>query len=1165
MDDTADRVQEIFSEALHMAEGERGAFLDKACEDDEKLREQVRGLLSALDQAGDAGFFNGPTSDVRDEATIAATATEQPGATIDRYKLLELIGEGGFGAVYMADQKEPVRRRVALKIIKLGMDTKQVIARFEAERQALAMMDHPNIAKVLDAGATSAGRPYFVMELVKGVPITEYCDAENLPTKGRLDLFIGVCNAVQHAHQKGIIHRDLKPSNVLITMHDDRPVPKVIDFGIAKATNRELTDKTLFTEFRQFVGTPEYMSPEQAQMSGLDIDTRSDIYALGVLLYELLTGTTPFDARELRAAGLNELQRIIREEEPPKPSTRLSTLGDNGAGIAKNRRDDPAHLARSLRGDLDWIVMKALEKNRTRRYETANEFAADVRRHLANEPVIASPPSATYRFRKLVQRNKGVFAAAGIVAVALILGLAIATTGFISAVRSRDAEIIAKRGEQTQRWLAEEAKEEAVAQRDEADQQRLRAEQALQAEASQRQVAQTEALQARTATDFLTELLAQTDPRVALSPDITVRSILDSASDKVGRSFSGQPQAEATVRTTIGQAYTSLGEAELAEPHLRRALAIREQLPETSPAELYATLLPLTDVLFDLGHPDLAALGPRTLEVGLTVIAETRPELSATLGQLFNAIISGQRDLSDRLFTQAMEQAAAAGPGDPVWTIVADSLIMDGVTLWHFLNNPAAAEPYLRQALSIYQRELPVGHPQIAYTLSGLVSLLNDTGQFEPAELLMRESSDILRSSLPEDHWHIALTDSLLGECLLGQGRFAEAETLLLASHEKIMAARGRTVTAYDSFGRVISLYDTWGRPDEAATFRTELAGTMLTLKLLPRWRVIDDALGPENRELLGMLDQLKALAAQSRTPMVNAADLSTPLAKILGDFLPLWRSTLPPDHPLSAFIARQLNFWAASWEEWSGSEPRRLMIEESLAVFRHWQMPAETGTALVLLASHANETGEHRRAEGMAREALSLIQLSYGEDTWFAALAAREVGRSLLGQERYAEAEPLLVDSYAILLGQTAEGAWGARSTRRNIIDLYTAWDQPERSRPYMQARIEEVRRTAEAPSASANDKNICAWNLLTCQPADLRDPQTALRLAREACAETNNANPAYLDTLALAQHLTGATAAAIETQEKALSLIPADAPGRGDYEAALAKFEAALESESR
>ncbi len=314
-------IDDLFLQAIRLTRSERTAFVDE-CSPDSQVRDRLNVLLEAHDEASD--FLESPAvrAPVLDLTTQSPLA-EGTGTTIGRYKLLELIGEGGFGAVYMADQKEPVRRRVALKIIKLGMDTKQVIARFEAERQALAMMDHPNIAKVLDAGATETGRPYFVMELVKGVHITEYCDTENLSTTQRLDLFIKVCSAVQHAHQKGIIHRDLKPSNVLITMHDDRPVPKVIDFGIAKATNRELTDKTLVTEFRQFIGTPEYMSPEQAQMSGLDIDTRSDVYALGVLLYELLTGTTPFDARELRSAGMNELQRIIREEEPPKPSTRL--------------------------------------------------------------------------------------------------------------------------------------------------------------------------------------------------------------------------------------------------------------------------------------------------------------------------------------------------------------------------------------------------------------------------------------------------------------------------------------------------------------------------------------------------------------------------------------------------------------------------------------------------------------------------------------------------------------------------------------------------------------------------------------------------------------------------------------------------------------------------
>ena len=447
----------ILSDALDRPESDRSAFLDGACGSNASLRAEVEALIKAHESADsflDKPLVTGPAVD----STVGTVLSEGPGTVIDKYKLLQLIGEGGFGAVYMAEQREPVKRRIALKIIKLGMDTKQVIARFEAERQALAMMDHPNIARVLDAGATETGRPYFVMELVKGVSITEYCDTENLTTKDRLDLFISVCNAVQHAHQKGIIHRDLKPSNVMVTLHDGKPVPKVIDFGIAKATNRELTDKTLFTEYRQFIGTPEYMSPEQAEMSGLDIDTRSDIYSLGVLLYELLTGVTPFDGKRLRSAAINEVQRIIREEEPSRPSTRLSELSrasepsppgrGQGEGssasrqssiqyIAKHRRTDPSSLARQLRGDLDWIIMKALEKDRSRRYETANGFAADIHRYLSDEPVTATPPSTSYRLRKLIKRNKGAFAAAAIVFVVLTLG---ATGTTIGMLRAMDAE-----------------------------------------------------------------------------------------------------------------------------------------------------------------------------------------------------------------------------------------------------------------------------------------------------------------------------------------------------------------------------------------------------------------------------------------------------------------------------------------------------------------------------------------------------------------------------------------------------------------------------------------------------------------------------------------------------------------------------------------------------
>ena len=375
---------------------------------------------------------------------------EAAGTRIGRYKLLQLIGEGGFGSVFMAEQETPVVRKVALKIIKLGMDTKQVIARFEAERQALALMDHPNIARVLDAGTTESGRPYFVMELVKGIPITEYCDQHNLTPRQRLDLFIPVCKAIQHAHQKGIIHRDLKPGNVLVTLHDGTPMPKVIDFGIAKAINQRLTEHTLFTEFRHFIGTPEYMSPEQAEISGLDVDTRSDVYSLGVLLYELLTSTTPFDPKVLREAAYAEIQRIIREVEPPKPSTRLSTLGDGVKDIASRRSTEPRKLRQLLSGELDWIIMRCLEKDRSRRYETPNALSRDIERYLNDDPVEACPPSTAYRLRRFIRKRRTMLSIATAFAAVLIAATVVSSWQAVRATRARNAEA-------SQRTLAQRA------------------------------------------------------------------------------------------------------------------------------------------------------------------------------------------------------------------------------------------------------------------------------------------------------------------------------------------------------------------------------------------------------------------------------------------------------------------------------------------------------------------------------------------------------------------------------------------------------------------------------------------------------------------------------------------------------------------------------------
>jgi eukaryotic-like serine/threonine-protein kinase len=475
---SADRFIQIYHEACTRQTGaERERYLLESCGNDSDLRERIVSLLRAHDRAGD--FLMEPLF------PPPAGMTEKPGDAIGRYKLLENLGEGGCGVVYAAEQTEPVRRRVALKVIKLGMDTKQVIARFEAERQALAMMDSPNIAKVFDAGSTETGRPYFVMELVRGLRITDYCDQNHLSVTGRLELFIKVCQAIQHAHQKGIIHRDIKPSNILVTLHDGVPVPKVIDFGIAKATEGRLTEGTVYTQFLHFVGTPAYMSPEQAEMSGLDSDTRSDTYSLGVLLYELLTGEPPFDGEKLMASGIDAMCKTIRETQPARPSTKLiQTLADNLAkrqsltsrgairtpggqqnsrsGATNSRRDSDFQPQSAIHNDVDWIVMKCLEKDRRRRYDTANGLAADLHRHLNNEPVIARPPSAVYRLGKAFRRNRAAFAAAAAVAMALLVGSIVSTWHALEARRERDSARTAQRAESEARLHLEAEKTAAA-------------------------------------------------------------------------------------------------------------------------------------------------------------------------------------------------------------------------------------------------------------------------------------------------------------------------------------------------------------------------------------------------------------------------------------------------------------------------------------------------------------------------------------------------------------------------------------------------------------------------------------------------------------------------------------------------------------------------------
>jgi len=513
-------LMEIFLEAVKLEDLQaRSGYLDEACRGNSTLRQKVERLLAADARAG------APSVE-------SASITSDPllGSRISHYRLLQQIGEGGCGAVYMAEQESPVRRKVALKIIKLGMDTKHVVARFEAERQALAQMDHPNIARVLDAGATESGRPYFVMELVRGTKITDYCDEHQLSNRDRLGLFIQVCHAVQHAHQKGIIHRDLKPSNVLVTEVDNKPLPKVIDFGIAKAVEGRLTDNTLFTAFEQLVGTPSYMSPEQASLSTADIDTRTDIYSLGVMLYQLLTGETPFDTRALLAAGLDEMRRTISERVPARPSNRLTTMApDQIKSVARARGIDPSRLAHLLADDLDWIVMKCLEKERSRRYETANGLAMDVQRHLNNEPIVARPPSRLYEFQKTVRRHWVGFAATAAIVLVSLLGTFISVR---QAIRANQAEKVSK----------------------------------------------TEAVKATAVSEYLLDVLRSGVPRELKGIDFNLQELLGDSSVGLSQRFRDQPDVEAQVRETIGLIYLDLNQGKLALPHLEKALSLKREL-----------------------------------------------------------------------------------------------------------------------------------------------------------------------------------------------------------------------------------------------------------------------------------------------------------------------------------------------------------------------------------------------------------------------------------------------------------------------------------------------------------------------------------------------------------------------------------------------------------
>ncbi len=667
-----------------------------------------------------------------DDATTGAGGNdsgpgEEPGTMIGRYRLLQPIGEGGFGTVYEAEQLEPVQRRVALKIIKLGMDTKEVIARFEAERQALALMEHPNIAQVLDAGATETGRPYFVMELVRGRPITDYCDHHQYNFQQRLELFSQVCRAVQHAHQKGIIHRDIKPSNVLVGEADGRPVPKVIDFGIAKATNQRLTEKTFFTERRQFIGTPLYMSPEQADLTGLDVDTRSDIYSLGVLLYELLTGTTPFSGEELRSAGFGEIQRIIREEEPPRPSTRASSLGASLAQVASLRQERSERLTRTLRGELDWIVMKCLEKDRTRRYETANGLVMDINRYLSNEPVTASPPSRSYRLKKLVTRHRTVFATGTIMALLLIAGVVGTSIGLV------------------------------------------------QARAAENQ-ARTEAKKADMTAGFLTDMLEGVGPSVSRGRDTEMlEEILSETEEKVGEELAGQPDVEGTIRSFIGTTYFDLGKFEKAEEQYLLALERHREAYGPTHADVAQGLNNLAQVHWGTAdYAEAERLFTEALEMRRQLFGERHREVANSQRDLANILVSQDRYAEAEAPLLAAIDIQREVLQEEHQEELAISLNSMGNLMMH-LQRFDEAEPLYEEALEIHTRVLGADHPFTVTDLHNMAWLAYYQGDYEKSEERFRQALETSRRIYGDKHPKLAEALGSNARCLQRLSRYEEA------------------------------------------------------------------------------------------------------------------------------------------------------------------------------------------------------------------------------------------------------------------------------------------------------------------------------------------------------------------------------------------------------
>jgi serine/threonine protein kinase/tetratricopeptide (TPR) repeat protein len=833
--------REIFAAAVAISDpAERSAYLAQACAGQGGLQERIEELLVAHGQLG--RFLEQPTSS--EPGTADEVFWERLGTMVGPYKLLQKLGEGGMGSVYLAEQEYPVRRRVALKIIKAGLDSARVVARFEAERQALALMDHPHIARVLDAGATPAGRPYFVMELVKGIPITRYCDQEHLTPQERLELFVPVCQAVQHAHQKGIIHRDLKPSNVLIALYDGKAAPKVIDFGVAKAISQKLTEKTMFTEVGQMVGTLEYMAPEQAELNNLDIDTRVDIYSLGVILYELLTGTTPFTSKQLRSAAFAEMLRMIREVEPPRPSTKLSSSEELPA-IAARRKLEPARLTRLVHGDLDWIVMKALAKDRGRRYATPAGFAEDVERYLQREAIVARPPSTAYKLKKFVQRHRGTVLAAGAVTVALLVGSALATWQAVVATRAKHQALTAAAAEQ-------EAKDQALAKE-----------------------AETEAV-----LDFVeNKVFAAARPKNeegGLGYDVQLVDALKAALPVVETAFRDRPLIEARLRMTMGNSFWYLGKAKIAVEQYEAARRLYAKQRGPDHPDTLMSMHNLATSYYDLGrHTEALKLHEQTLALRKARLGRDHPHTLLSMNNLASSYDAmGRHTDALKLNEETLAlRKAKLGP-DHLDTLGSMNNLAQS---YQALGRYADAIQLYEPTLALMKAKIP-DHEFTLRCMGNLAGSYHALGRYADALKLNEETLALRKAKLGPDHPDTLMGMNNLAGSYNALGRHAEA----LKLHGEALALRKAKLGADHphtlmSMNNVASSYNALGRHADALKLR-EQALALRRAKL-----------GPDHPDTLQGMHDL----AQNYFALERYADA----LKLNEETLALRKAKLGPDH----------------------------------------------------------------------------------------------------------------------------------------------------------------------------------------------------------------------------------------------------------------------------